>query len=179
MSESTTTRTKASDYLESSFREKLLEHVFISELLQEAWLGRGQTLEVLRSEVDSAGYDLAIEFRGVLRYIQLKSSRSDAKTSRQTVNARLAEKPGGCVVWLVYEEVDRRAKLQYLFFGGDTTERPALGEKIGIHAKANAQGIKSPRPNTRVLTKSRFTEFSSVGQLMDKLFGLGEFSSIG
>ena len=52
-------RDKASDYLESSFREKLLEHVFVSELLQEAWLGRGQTMEVLRSEVDAAGYDLA------------------------------------------------------------------------------------------------------------------------
>ena len=63
------------DNHESSSREKMLEHVFVSELLQEAWFRYGRTLEVLRSEVDSAGYDLVLEFNGVIRHVQLKSSR--------------------------------------------------------------------------------------------------------
>lgn len=70
-------RDETFDYRESSFREKLLEHVFVSELLQEAWLGRRQTMEVLRSEVDAAGYDLVLECGGTIRYVQLKGSRAE------------------------------------------------------------------------------------------------------
>lgn len=43
----------ASDYLKSNFREKMLEHVFVSELIQEAWFKRNTTIEILRSEIDS------------------------------------------------------------------------------------------------------------------------------
>lgn len=46
-------RDPTADYRESSFREKMLEHVFVSELLQEAWFRYGMTIEVLHSEVDS------------------------------------------------------------------------------------------------------------------------------
>jgi len=45
------------DFRQSSFRENLLEHMFISEVLQG--LGEAQTvIEVLHSEVDDSGYDL-------------------------------------------------------------------------------------------------------------------------
>ncbi len=47
-------RQHASTTRNRCFREKLLEHVFVSELLQEAWLNRHQTVEVLRSEVDAS-----------------------------------------------------------------------------------------------------------------------------
>ena len=50
----------------------MLEHVFVSELLQEAWFRYGMTIEVLHSEVDSAGYDIVLEFGGVIRHVQLK-----------------------------------------------------------------------------------------------------------
>ena len=39
--------------LKSSFYEQLVEHVFISEVLQEAWYRYRQTVEVLRSEIDA------------------------------------------------------------------------------------------------------------------------------
>ena len=39
----------------SSFYEQLVEHVFISELLQEVLYRFGRTVEVLRSEVDASG----------------------------------------------------------------------------------------------------------------------------
>ena len=167
-------RDEASDYLESSFREKLLEHVFVSELLQEAWLGRGQTMEVLRSEVDSAGYDLVLDCGGITRYVQLKGSKVKATTSRQTVNVKLADKPGGCIVWLRYEEKPEvhRMELQYLFFGGapEQPRLPSLSEfKIGRHTRGN----KAERPSTRVIPKSQFEPISSIGDLMNRLFGPG------
>jgi hypothetical protein len=63
-----------SHFLQSSLREKLLEHVFIGELLRCLWrLGR-RDIEVLRAEIDASGYDLVLECNGVLRYVQFKSS---------------------------------------------------------------------------------------------------------
>ena len=48
-------------YLKSLFYEQLVEHVFVSEIHQEAWYYFGETVEVLRSEVDSSGYDVVFE----------------------------------------------------------------------------------------------------------------------
>ena len=162
--------TTDADFLHSSFREKLLEHVFVAELLQEVWLGNRQMVEVLRSEVDNSGYDLLLDRGGVIRYVQLKSSRSGAKTSRQTVNNNLADKPGGCVIWLVFQECNQRVKLEYLVFPDDPCGRPDLGTKVGRHTKANATGYKAARPNTRVILKSRFIKKQTTSDLVSWLF---------
>jgi hypothetical protein len=53
-----------SHYAESSVRENLVEHVFLGELLRGLWRKNVRDLEVLRPEVDSGGYDLALEFKG-------------------------------------------------------------------------------------------------------------------
>jgi len=163
--------TTDADFLHSSFREKLLEHVFVAELLQEVWLGNRQMVEVLRSEVDNSGYDLLLDRGGVIRYVQLKSSRSGAKTSRQTVNSNLADKPGGCVIWLVFQECNQRVKLEYLVFPDNPGGRPDLGAKLGRHTKANATGYKAERPNTRVILKSRFRKKQTTCDLVSWLFG--------
>ena len=162
--------TTDADFLQSSFREKLLEHVFVSELLQEVWLANRQTMEVLRPEVDSSGYDLLLDREGVIRYVQLKSSRSDAKTSRQTVNSSLANKPGACVIWLVFQECNQRFKFEYLVFPDKLSGRLDLGTTIGRHARANATGYKAERPNTRVITKSKFTKLQTTNELVEWLF---------
>src|SRR5438105_9695669 len=134
------------DFRQSSFRENLLEHIFIAEVLQEAWCRRRQVIEVLRSEVDDSGYDVVLVSGASTRHIQLKSSREGSKTSEQTINIRLAERPSGCVVWLFFTE-DRAAgklRLRYEFFGGHPDEKLRLDErrhKVGKHTKANAQGI--------------------------------------
>lgn len=168
-------RDRAADYTESSFREKLLEHVFVSELLQEAWLSRDQTAEVLRSEVDNSGYDLVLECSATTRHVQLKSSRADSRTARQTVNIKLARKGSGCVVWLLYQEdmTSGRVKLDYLFFGGGPDEPlPSLDSfRVGRHTKADAAGHKSERPGTRVIPKGSFIRLGGMKQLMDVLFG--------
>jgi hypothetical protein len=168
-------------YLKSMFYEQLVEHVFVSEVLQEIWYYFGETVEVLRSEVDSSGYDVVFDCNGILRHVQLKTSKPDAKTSGQKVNVALASKPGGCIVWLVRHE-DRqscRMRLSYLFFGGEPGQPlPSLeGLKVAKHTKANAEGVKTERSAVRVVPKSRFVPISSTRELVGRLFGLRERAS--
>src|SRR5271169_991558 len=92
----------ASHFLQSSLREKLLEHVFIGELLKCLWRRGRRDIEVLRAEIDTSGYDLVLECNGVLRYVQLKSSHRDATTRDVNVNLSLAKKPGACVIWIIF-----------------------------------------------------------------------------
>ena len=67
----------------SSYREKLIEHLFVSELLKLSWLHHECSLEVAKPEVDNAGYDLIVEAHGVVRHIQLKTSVSTASAANQ------------------------------------------------------------------------------------------------
>src|SRR5947209_5452782 len=101
----------------SSYREKLIEHLFIGEVLRYLWCQSVTGAEFLRPEVDSGGYDLVIACKSVIRHIQLKSSHQEASTARQKVNLRLAEKPSGCVIWVVFDETTL-ALGPYLWFGG-------------------------------------------------------------
>ena len=72
----------------SSYREKLLEHLFIGEVLKELWRRNVTDAEILRPEVDCGGYDLVISCNHTIRHVQLKASHKRAKTAKQTVNLR-------------------------------------------------------------------------------------------
>ena len=163
-------------YMKSTFYEQLVEHVFISEVLQEAWYYYGKTVEVLRSEVDASGYDVVLECNGVLRHVQLKTSRHESKTARQKVNIALASKPSGCVVWILrQEDLERcRASLSFLFFGGTSgMPLPSLeGFKVATHTKGNAEGVKKERAAIRVIPKAKFTPIATTRDLVAFLFGL-------
>lgn len=162
-------RLRDASYLHSSSREALIEHVFVAEVLQEAWFAREQLVDVLRSEVDAAGYDLVFECGGALRHVQLKASDTGGKTSRQTINTRLMEKPSGCVVWVVYREriADHRLDLSYLWFGANPGEPlPDLGQLVGRNTRS-----KTPRPGTRIVPRARFERVASTAQLVERLFG--------
>ncbi|MDQ3643205.1 MAG: hypothetical protein M3450_17500 [Actinomycetota bacterium] len=41
-------RLREASYLHSSSREALIEHVFVAEVLREAWFAREQLVDVLR-----------------------------------------------------------------------------------------------------------------------------------
>ena len=86
----TTLKSSEDVSLKSTFYEQLVEHVFVSEVLQEVWYRFGETAEVLRSEIDSSGYDVVLECNGYLRHIQLKATKTNAKASSQKVNIALA-----------------------------------------------------------------------------------------
>jgi hypothetical protein len=131
---------------------------------------------VLRSEVDSSGYDIVLECNKVLRHVQLKTSKRDAKTARQKVSLALGDKRSGCVVWIIRSEdmKSRRMKLSYLFFG-DVAGKPLPSLKefpIAKHTKGNAQGIKAERKGLRVVAKRHFKGPFSTSELVELLFGI-------
>src|SRR5438105_5564339 len=120
----------ASHYAESSAREKLVEHVFLGELLRALWRKNIRDLEVLRPEVDSGGYDLALEYRGLIRHVQFKSSHREAKRSAVTANVKLLDRPSACMLW-IYFDPDTMLLGPYLWFGGAPNARiAAFGGRV-------------------------------------------------
>jgi hypothetical protein len=159
-------------YLYSSLREQILEHIFISEVLKAMWRMGYRDMEVLRSEVDNAGYDLVLAHRGIIRHVQLKASYVDARTAHQTVHMALAEKPGGCVIWLRFDP-ETLALGPFLWFGGRPGEPlPDIGSMpVARHAKGDAKGVKKERPNLRRVSRASFSQFDTMKQLIVELFG--------
>ena len=157
--------------LHSSFREKLIEHLLMGELLKRSWTRGDCSLEISRPEVDRTGYDLVAECHGVIRHIQLKGAYRGAKTASQNVHVALAQKPSGCVVWVYFDE-DTLQLGPFLYFGGDPGEPlPDIDSfKVAKHTKGNAQGRKAERPRVRVVPKGEFSSLASVEELWDALF---------
>lgn len=161
----------------SSFREKLLEHVFVGQLLCELWRRGARNVEVLRAEVDHGGYDLVLECNGILRYIQFKSSHRASATADVSVSLNLSEKPGGCVLWIHFDP-DTLELGPFLWFGGAPGEKlPALGEKVAKHSKGDRNGVKKLKPNHRVVSKSKFERLRDMDAVISRLFGLGPLAS--
>lgn len=84
----------------SVLREKVVEHIFLADLSRTLLLDLKLPFEVLRGEFDANGYDVVIEAAGLLRHIQLKATVSDGKRANVDIQLSLAEKPGGCVIWM-------------------------------------------------------------------------------
>jgi hypothetical protein len=160
------------DTHQSVYRERLLEHLVLGELLKHSWLHHGASLEVSQPSLDRAGHDVVLEANGIVRHVQFKSSSRSAKTSRQTVHLDLAKKPSGCVIWIRFEPTTLSLG-PYLFLGGPPGKRlPSISQlPIAKHTKANAQGLKLERPNLRVVPKNWFNEIVAIPELYDALFG--------
>ena len=161
---------------ESSFREKLIEHLFVAELLKHSWRRTrercGALVEVARADVDRGGYDLIAEVGGCLRHIQIKGSVLGSTTAKQKVHIALAAKPSGCVVWVYLNEQDWNLG-PFLYFGAEPGRpMPPLGEKVARHTKGDATGEKKQRPNMREVSKGRFRKLDTVQQLWEALFGI-------
>lgn len=155
----------------SSSLEKLVEHLLVGEILKFLWLNDVAEAEVVAAEVDSAGWDIGLIIGGNLRFIQLKMKKTKGKTSRFKINSALEEKPGGCIVIIQYNETNLDLG-PFLWYGGDEPNQkmPALPLRMARHTKGNKDGVKTERPNIRVLTKRNFLEVSTLAQLVDRLF---------
>src|SRR5215213_4916865 len=92
--------TATQDTLHSSYREILIEHLFVGEIMRRLWLRGIAQFEVLKPQVDDSGYDLVLEANGVVRHVQLKSSFDAASTAQVKASLKLARKPSACVVWV-------------------------------------------------------------------------------
>lgn len=156
----------------SSYREKLIEHLFIGELLKLSWTIGDCQLEVGKPEVDNSGYDVIFEANHIIRHVQLKASYIGGKTARQKIHIKLSEKPSGCVIWVYFDE-DSLELGPFYFFGGLPGEPlPSIhNSKIARHTKGDQNGYKAERPNIRQLNKGDFTEYKTIQDVYHALFG--------
>jgi len=151
----------------SSLREKVLEHLFVGDLLRCLWRKGVRDIELLRAEVDAGGYDLVLDCNGVQRHIQLKASHKSARTRRVPVNTRLMTKSGGCVVWVLFDADTMELGPFYWFGGAPGSPLPDLGRRVARHTRGN----KRERPAIRVLGRGDFTKIESMEALVSALVG--------
>ena len=159
-------------YLWSSYREMLIEHVFVSEVMKYAWY-HDEHIEVLKPQTDDAGYDLVLGCKGIYRHVQLKTKSKDATARSVNLNIALASPDkSGCIIWIVFDP-DTIELGPYLWFG-DLPGQPISNTDdlpVAKHNKANAQGQKLERPNIRKVKQSLFTPLENIDGVMHKLFG--------
>lgn len=157
----------------SSFREKMIEHLFVGELLKISWEIGKCDLEVAKPDVDNSGYDVILDSNQIIRHIQLKSSYVGSKTSRQKVHVKLGDKPSGCVIWVYFNE--KTLELGPFYYFGSKSGEPLpllVDEKIAKHSKGDSVGNKAERPNIRELNKGQFVRYDSCEQIYDVLFNI-------
>lgn len=90
--------------LYSTLRENIIEHLLTGEILRRLWEWGIVDAEILKSEFDAGGYDLVLSCKHITRHIQLKVGRLSGSRDSISANLRLAEKPSGCVVWLIVDD---------------------------------------------------------------------------
>jgi hypothetical protein len=159
-------------YLKSRYREKVVEHIFVGELLRYLWVNGLDGVEILRPEVDASGYDVVLTLARVVRHVQIKCSVDGGKARDQKVNASLAQQPSGCVVWVVVD--NQTLQFRNLLWFGDKPGKPLPDIRSFRNAKqarANAEGIKAYRANTKIIPKSRFSPLNDMAALVHALFG--------
>jgi hypothetical protein len=112
--------------------------------------------------------------KSITRHIQLKTLTVGGRASEVKIGLALAEKPSGCVIWIV---VTPGLEAQsYLWFGSKPgAALPDIGLlRTAKHTKANALGEKAYRPNHRLLPRSRFTRLTSIDEVLANLFGIDQ-----
>lgn len=151
-------------YTQSSYREAMLEHLLIGELMRHLW---PKTLEVCKPQVDAAGYDLILQSDGVLRHVQLKTSTLTAVTASVNLHVELWKRQGGCVIWTRFDP-ETLALKEFWWLGESLPTMDELA--VAKHTKGNAEGVKALRPSLRVVPKGCFTRLGSVAELVERLF---------
>ena len=152
----------------SSYREKLIEHLFVGDLLKLSWLHHTCALEVAKPEVDNSGYDIIMEVPNVIRHIQLKTTIIGGKAAIQKVHTKLAQKPSGCVVWIYFDK-DTLQLGPFLYFAVNAASLD--GRKVAKHTKGNKDGTKARRKSICIVPKVAFTKFDTIEAIYGRLFG--------
>ena len=156
----------------SSYREVLIEHLFVGEIMRLLWLRGITRFELLKPQVDDSGYDLVLEANGIVRHVQLKSSFRNATTAQVKASLQLLNKPSACVIWICFNP-DTLELGPFRWFGGNSGEAIRDISNFGVakHTRANSKGIKQDRPNQRMIKRSAFERIDSLAGLVTKLFG--------
>lgn len=157
----------------SVYRERLVEHLFIAEIMQAAWQ-QGIVPVISRTEFDGWGYDLAIEDgKGIARYLQLKTK---VKGRSVTINGRLASLRGAAVVLiLIGAGEDDRIRLKYrLYQNGASTPLKISGLKTAKYTRyvkaSDGTAVRKERKTHYRLPLSRFTPPMGMDAVVKTLF---------
>lgn len=151
--------------LRSTYRESLVEHLFLGQLLPLYWKANPcRPLEVSKPLVDDAGYDLILDAPNVVRHIQLKGSFRSSTTNGQNIHVRLASKPSGCVLWITYGSNLELGP--FFWFGGQPGDQLPDISKFPFAKKGNKE-----RTNVRRISKGQFEPLDSLHDVCDRLFG--------
>jgi len=152
----------------STYREVMLEHLLLGELMRRLW---PVPLEISKPQVDASGYDLILECKGVLRHVQLKTSKVEAATASVNVHVELWKRQGGCVIWSRFDPASL-VFTEFWWVGGPSQPLPPVDElDVARHSKGNSKGDKLARPLQRVMPKNAFKRLTSVDELLEHLFG--------
>ena len=155
-------------FTHSTLRERIVEHVFVGDVLRTLWRRGVTDVEILRPEFDAHGYDVVMSRGPVVRHVQLKT-QAEGKVS---VGRALAEKPSGCVIWIGLS----RETLElgpFLWFGG----APGLPlPDISMYpnprrATHNKEGVRPVRKNHHELPSAAFTKLKTLDEVVVRLFG--------
>ncbi len=162
----------------SSLRESIIEHLFIGEILKELWKEHATQVEVLKPQVDDAGYDMVIECKrnsksdtSIPCYIQLKSSFDGSKTAKVSLSEKLTNKPYWCVIWIFFDP--KTLSLGPFRWFGAAPDQPSpdlANFKTTKHTKGDATGNKADRPGHRDIPKGEFVKLAKIKDVIGKLF---------
>ena len=60
-------------FVHSTLRERIVEHVFVGDVLRTLWKLGVTDVEILRPEFDAHGYDVVMSRGPIVRHVQLKT----------------------------------------------------------------------------------------------------------
>lgn len=152
----------------STLRERIVEHLFVGEVLKTLWTYGVTDVESLRPEFDAHGYDVVMGSRGYLRHVQLKTQAGGVLS----LGRALAETPSGCVVWIEIDK-DTLEMGPFYWFGGKPGQRlPNIAQYPNPRrATHNKQGDRPLRKNHHAVPREAFTKFETVEEVVAQLFG--------
>jgi hypothetical protein len=154
----------------SRLRERIVEHIFVGDVLRVLWRSGVTDIEVLRSEFDVHGYDLVMVRGNIVRHIQFKTGTS-AKPGNISVPLALATKPSGCVLWIrITPDLD----LKSFFWFGNTPGKPLPAIRhyaMPLRPTRDKSGNRPPRRNHRLVPPTAFTRINALVEVIETLFG--------
>lgn len=88
----------------SNFRESMVEHRFIAELMEYCWQRDFFDIQVLHSEIDDSGYDLVVSIKNNTSFLQLKVTSEESRVCEFPIHQNLVSKPNAFILLIEYEK---------------------------------------------------------------------------
>jgi hypothetical protein len=131
-------------FQQSSVIEQISTKRFVCEIQKNIWDNYKAKIGVLFGEVDAFGYDLVLSLNTpskqiLLRHIQLKSTV--ATSEKVSVNTKLRNKTGGCLIWHKRNKEYPEFHVEYLFYGDNDPNKtippftPIEATKVSLPSK--------------------------------------------